>query len=315
MISIKRFLAGVAAGLLCVSAATAQYTTPKDLYRTEVITLPGRSEAPVKTHIRVNPRDYVYYEVQGSVVLGPYVGAAYGDGTGKFVWANLNKYRNLRHGSVACIIGEQLVETEQVLTKSSHPIYGLLINEDRMVGDGFIKYIAGNYFVSEAGGTLEFDINDADPSNNSGEFRITVYVMSEAAHYGRNVFNVCPFKEPQYEGTIPKVTDVTGGITKDCKGSLWIFEKPNSWYYHGFNDSFRGTTGKSLGCQCVYDDDKLLTDDDDEGTFDIGMWVEKSMDSKEAKHLHLILDMMTHDLFTQINGKDRHYTGTSMYCK
>jgi hypothetical protein len=194
-------------------------------------------------------------------------------------------------------------ETKQLNTVN-HPIYFQMLDNTKLVGGGF-GYLPHCYFFAPISGKISFDINDKDYTNNSGSFLVNVYILNSKSDIERNTFNRCPQKEPQ-----------TG---KDCEGESWVSEGVKAWFYHGiFNAAYRGTS-KNKGCQCVYDNGTLVTSHEDQGTFDYGFWeFEGNVADAKAKHLHLILDVIPHDAWKEIDGnsnKVKMYNNPTIFCK
>ncbi|MGM9506818.1 hypothetical protein ACS5NO_03795 [Larkinella sp. GY13] len=245
----------------------------------------GNSKKPLTTSFVVEKDEYVYIEVSGDVDLGPFTGAA--DATGKPTLAALrfNKYKDYYHGALVCRIGDWAMPCEEMFrivdgwaNPRANAGIQWLVDTQRMVHTRGISYIPGAYFLSPATGPLTFDLNDTDPDNNTGSFLITIYALKKNIHYNRNAFNYCPVKMPAESETVEWKQELTG-----------------SSYHHP--DTFRGT-GKYRGCQCAYFEDNAHTLDNHtprQGTFDFGYYI--SVDKATADHLHVVLDMLPHELY------------------
>lgn len=103
----------------------------------------------LRTSIKVNRGDKIKISATGKIVLGLFAGASSPDGINGF--REYNIVPNARHGS--------------------------LLARVRQVGDD-VWYVVGSEgsFIAESFGTLEFQVNDADAGNNSGQFNISVEI-------------------------------------------------------------------------------------------------------------------------------------------
>lgn len=278
--------------------------TPRALFTVKEFTLPGNAEKPVETDVQINENDYVYVDVSGQIVTGPMLGPA--DGSGLLessLFSGLyNKY-DLRHGSVALLVGDDVVGCKKIFRDLGAlynapftPDYGDRVNKP-FFG---VNYIPGIYFLAKSSGKLKLDVNDTRPDNNTGEFRVRVFVLPYEAHQTRNTFNKCPLREPENE--------------LDCRNGAWKKESIKSWIYHGINDSYRGRS-TNKGCQCVYDDGVLLTSGDNQGSFDIAYWLfDGKAGTPDADYYHLILDVIPHDLYKDLNGQMEYNATNGVKC-
>ncbi|MCK6541279.1 hypothetical protein L6Q79_01200 [bacterium] len=260
-------------------------------YQTHSFQINGSSGVPIETGISVERGDFVFIEVLGAIHLGSDGGLTNGDGISGY--SKQNKY-NYKHGSVVTLVaGKDHGMTTISLFR--HPIYYQLVDFAKLT-DG--NYLPCLYFFSDTSGNISFEINDVDYSNNSGDFTVNVYHLKKSGDLGRNSYNKCPMKEPENG--------------KDCEGNTWVKEGIKGWFYHGlFNNSYRGT-GKNSGCQCVYTNGDLVVSHPDQGTFDYGFWeYQGDIDDVQARHLHLIWDVLPHDLWI---GK-KTYNDPHIICK
>ena len=274
-----------------------------ELYRHKHYTIQGKLTSAFRTGLVVEENEFVYFQVSSKIELGKYAGSTYGDGLDatNVVFSSYNKYKNQYHGALVLGIGDfnNIISARKMFRAPvngfDEAIYRVfLVNPSDLIPDALGGYVAGNYFISSKKGEIILDINDIKTEDNSGDFFVEIYTITFNNHCTRNKYNICPKKEPG--GIVPCYVGC-----KDCKGYTWRQELPNSIYYHGYNDSFRGTN-QHAGCQCVYDQDTLLKNDYHEGSFDIGFWRYGEFSSSESKHLHLILDVLPHDNFVKKYG-------------
>lgn len=295
--------------LILFSQAEIIYNSPNDLYKIYTFQLSSTSPIPFKPTIpKISKTDFVYFEVSNNQIdIGLPNGKCYANGLDLTIFEQNKFYKNFNFGSVVCNTGnlnenygtrKMFVNIWEGIDES---IYHAVADKKKMVND---SYVPGNYFVAKNDGELSFRVNDNIPNDNKGSFKITVCIIKFDAHINRNKFNKCPF-------TAPRQTN-ENGITDfnwyDCLKKIWTIEGPKSVYYHGFNDAYRGEKNYP-GCQCVYTpvSKKLLTKDADEGTFDIALWKFGGNDNADARHLHLIADMLPHDAFRAVKGKNLLY--------
>lgn len=268
------------------------YNTPDDLYKEYHFTINANQTQPFVPDIpAIGIDDYVYFEVSNNTIsLGPYIGNTYADGTSSITVNRYKKYDSYKLGSVVCLVNNvPYCPTRQMFNKVTD-IYYYVADESKMVNLlGQVNYIPGNNFISTQSGKLSFCINDNEPQNNQGSYTLDVYIMKKTAHLSRNMFNTCPRKPPKEKQLKDKYYD--------CNAKEWSKESLKSIYYHGANYSFRGNRNYP-GCQCIYLplSGKLLKDNYAEGSFDIGFWKYDGAETSKSKHLHLIIDMIPHDL-------------------
>lgn len=289
-------------------APAGPYKQPGDLFKEYSFTIKGNIKEPVETNIQVKENDYIFMWVKGEISVGSVLGKADGSGLYKdnLFSAMYNKYAACRHGSLVALINDEIEPCKRIFDDIGKqynlpwvtPDYG-----DNIKSRFFdVDYVPGTYFICQSGGNLRLDINDGSPDNNTGQFEVHIYQMSYQQHTGRNQFNRCPQREPEYN--------------VDCRNGTWEQESFKSWYYHGIgNNSYRGLESNA-GCQCVYDDGKLLTSGEKQGSFDIAYWRYKG-NSKlaNANFLHLILDVIPHDLFTDALGSFEYSPSVTVPCK
>lgn len=281
------------------------YQSPKDLYKKYDFTYKTSGAGPFGTKIMLEEGEYVFILVKGEYVAGDWVGAANGAGLveASLVGSMFNKYKDARHASVVAIVQDQVMPCQRIFSDVGMT-YNIKDYGSSVVKPFFynISYIPGTYFLSAKAGELMLDLNDTRPADNKGELKITIFTMKLREHRNRNLFNLCASKEPDEAG-------------RDCNGKRWTKESIKSWYYHGFNDSFRGVADNK-GCQCVYDNDELLTSGENQGTFDIAYWLfDGNIELPDANLMHLILDVIPHDLYKEKEGADVYYPSIKLDCK
>ncbi|KAA9349851.1 hypothetical protein [Larkinella humicola] len=271
--------------LILTLPTTAWAQLPAGFVRHTSYIYTGNSKTPLTTSFVVEKDEYVYIEVSGDVYLGPFTGAA--DATGKPALAALrfNKYKDYYHGALVCRIGDRTTPCQEMfrfVDAVYDPVAGgtmnYLIDGSRMVRAQGINYIPGVHFLSPTTGPLTFELNDTDPDNNDGSFLITIYAIKKNAHFNRNTLNYCPVRMPPESET-----------------NEWKREATGFFYHHP--DTFRGK-GRYKGCQCAYFEDNAHTLDNStskKGTFDFGYFL--SQDKTTADHLHVVLDMLPHELY------------------
>ncbi len=271
------------------------YKNPSDLIRIDSIILAGNSPEVTKSHIKIRKNDFVYIEVAKNVKVGETLG--FSDGTGLLeynpVASQYNKYKNYKHGAVMIFANGKMQSCKKLLIELGMKYFPFVSLTNGK------KYVPGYYFIAEEDAILQFDINDAYPANNTGQFTVGVITLSYDAHFNRNLFNNCPSKDPSFKS--------------DCAGGSWENEGVKSAFYHGVgNEAYRGS-GNSKGCQCVYDDGDLLTEGDNAGSFDIGYWmVNGNLKDPRASYYHLVLDVIPHDLFKDWSAINPEYKTTGI---
>ncbi len=267
----------------------------------ETITLKANQKGPLKTYINVNKDDYVFISSKSKIVVdhSPVTGNMYTSAIGRspiFLGHEyLRKYDNYLFGQVIIKVGNQTIPFENIDLK------GLdcdSLPDDTIIDGWYFTGEFGNYFIAPESGILEFEINDADPTNNSGAFEIEVYKLSKDQHEARNCFNRCPKSKPEKDiltGQFDFIDHV--GNEWDERGPLGglLSDDKAECCYHDCNEDFRGESETVLGCQCVYDDNGNLINEEDllnQGSFDYGYWL-KEGDLK----LHFIYDVFPHLMY------------------
>ncbi|GAA4409151.1 hypothetical protein GCM10023187_32020 [Nibrella viscosa] len=272
---------------------TGAAQSPANYVRSQTFVYEGTRDTPLTTNFVVEKDEYVYIEVSGDVYLGPFTQSA--DATGKVAMAAIlyNKYSAYNHGALVCQIGNWATPCQELFrfvdvtdNLAAKVTMHTLIDPKRMVRDRGINYIPGTYFLSPTAGPLVFDLNDTDPGNNKGSFRIQVYAIKKNVHYNRNFFNVCPATRPSdYWWIVDALVD--------SENDDWKREGTGA-YYHRWS-TFRGK-GKFAGCQCAYfQDNSLDTSSPKAGSFDFAYAL--TQDIVEGNHLHVVLDMLPHELY------------------
>lgn len=284
------------------------YQSPKDLFKRYEFTLRTSGQGPYETNIKLEQNEYVFILVQGEYVAGEWVGNANGAGllSSSIVGNMYNKYSGYRHASLVALVGDNILPCQRIFSDvgMKYNVAGVTPDYGSSVQKPFfsINYIPGTYFLSPEDGELMLDLNDTKTSDNRGDLKIVIFTMKFREHKNRNLFNLCTSKEPNESG-------------RDCNGKSWVKEGVKSWYYHGINDSFRGS-GDNKGCQCVFDFDELITTGENQGSFDIAYWLYNgNTQLPEANLMHLILDVIPHDLYEAVYGEDMYYPSIKMDCK
>ncbi len=139
----------------------------------------GRGASPV---FSVQAGDLVIVEVMNTVSLGfftPNV-PAYGLENGARQMYNKAPYQNLNHGTLICLYGSR-----QPMHCVKNPFGKLLSLADRSLVPA--EVYPGTVFLANADGTLSFDINDTEPSNNSGSFEVNITVVPRSRHKSSDV--------------------------------------------------------------------------------------------------------------------------------
>jgi hypothetical protein len=305
LVKIKVFLVFfLCSHCLFVSAQSGVKRSPKDIFKHWSGSISASQTEPFHTGLAIRSGDFVYVEVHGQVKIGNYLGNANGvELINPPLFSSprsYTKYKDFELGALVVSIGSEKKACTQLFRSSSHPIYNAMADKNRMIIDnGLQNYVPGVYMLASTDGTLLLDINDSIVNDNEGSYTVEIFTMSQADHISRNEFNICPMQEPS--------DDTSCGLSDD-----WKKESFKSVYYHGLNVSYRGNN-KYAGCQCIYDDGTLLTNGKNIGSFDIGFWLNKTDESDAAaKHLHLILDVLPHDLNEQKSGTN-DYLGQKTY--
>ena len=106
-LNIIRFLILVIFQMLSLQSLIGQqgqYNSPHDLFEAKRITVPGNISSPVSTGIFIEPDEFVYFEVLGTINVG-FLGLGEVDGTGGIIenMGGYNKY-NGDHGALVGLI-------------------------------------------------------------------------------------------------------------------------------------------------------------------------------------------------------------------
>jgi hypothetical protein len=298
----KHFIAIVAIMGSFISFGQVLYKTPMDLVKGYSFTINGNTNGPIDSKIQLEENDYVFIEATGEIKVGNYLGNA--DATGllspKLFFSRYIKYRNIELGSLVVGTNDFTSGCKKIFRDigQTYNIVGITNYDTTKITQSFIRdYLPGYYFVASGKTPLYFDINDNILDDNTGAFKVNVYVMKFKDHLNRNFFNYCPAKEPE-----------TGS---DIKLLTWKKENPifSSVYHGAFNSSYRGQSFDNTGCQCVYGDvsKTLVLNEAQQGSFDIGMWLFRGkMNAEPSKnYFHLLLDVIPHDLYVEKFGSEK----------
>lgn len=250
------------------------------LFTFRTVQVPGEITEPVETRISVEEDEYVYIECKGTIGISSWLEDITGAGTRNFFVQKNNKYSEFPHGCLVAIVEDDRHNAESNIFPSGVTTYGYM--------SGVLSPVTGMYFLSKASGELLLDINDNDPGNNSDAFTVNIFTMKKNMHYHRNIFNKCP------------------ALESSITAASWEAEsRALSLVYHGKeNISYRGSVASSAGCQCVYNSEThKIVEGEYKGSFDIAHWLKKKrpadFPSFSLNYLHLILDMLPHDLYTK----------------
>lgn len=276
------------------------------------VVIPAQAPEVWSTGVRVNQGDYVFFGATSYVLVdkgyGTLVKAKGTDtgfdltkdnGTGApgvFIYPNsAKKYSNFRFGQLLLHFDGKLIPADNyqlTYTKGSGCSGSeLAIDWFPMQGE------YGNYFIAQSDGVIEFEINDANPEDNKGDFMVEIFKMTRKEHEERNYCNTCPEKMPE------RGLHQISGIMSDEAGNKWEFGfKENvlgsSDCFHGGHDIFRGVSDKVKNSQCAYNKStgKLINNygDNTMGSYDFA--------SPETRE-HVIMDVFSHEAFSAVGSK------------
>lgn len=127
--------------------------------------------------VEVQAGDLVIVEVMNTVNLGLFTPnvPAYGLENGARRMFNKSEYQNLNHGTLLCRFSNR-----QPIPCVKNPYGKLLTLAERTLIPA--EVYPGAVFLASTDGSLSFDINDSEPSNNSGAFEVNVTVVPRSQH-------------------------------------------------------------------------------------------------------------------------------------
>lgn len=207
--------------------------------------------------------------------------------------ASAKKYPNYRFGQLILWLGNTPFAAEKYGFVSSKSGLDCNVTELFVANKMGKKY--GAYFIANRDGIIEFEINDSNPADNRGSFKVEIIKMSRKQHEERNFCNTCPQTMPGLELGDYKL--LVGGVTYlDKQGNQWEFGlKENNRFinsancFHAGNLMFRGVSKNVLNSQCGYDKQgRLVNDNNSMGTYDFG---------EPETPEHIIMDVFTHEAF------------------
>ena len=160
------------------------------------------SDAPgwMSTGLTVSKGDVIMFEVTGRVSLGFFAGTTDGAGTNNPFLTVYSRFQEIPHGALICDNSDEkmVARTKADLVRSnslnlSAPGLNFLLD----------KFI-GNFFVSKADQEIKFIMNDADYSNNYGDFRVSVKIYKNVRAAEVNYLSVadCKNLKPQNNDVI-----------------------------------------------------------------------------------------------------------------
>lgn len=246
------------------------------------IEVPAKTDGWYRTGIRLQAFDYVAYEAQGEIELGPIAGKV--TASGMIIsapYSIFNYSDDFRHGALLVSNGKAIIETRKAAK-----------NWVTTLGN----YFAGNYFVSTDAQELLFRVNDIDYENNRGSFTVFVSIIPLEVHQNRNKYNLCATHSPKK----------SSAQYKDRFDNVWVTAVQEKFYHGGGADNlytyktFRGVSSKVKGCQCTYDFFDNLVDDHYMGTFDFAFTIP---DIDQQKY-HVLWDVWPHDAFVEFFEKN-----------
>lgn len=259
------------------------------------INVKGNSADWVSSGILVKKSDYVVFEVLGQVKLGSWIGWIYGDGSFNPFYFQYNRLDSLAHGAVVCKNGDKLIPARNsnyfnLLKPADKLSWGIGFKEDSFIG---------YYFISKETQELKFIINDRDYQNNEGSFDIKITVIPLSVHISRNrLFNKCPRIQPLFCSDGSLISNELDSLYVDVKNNVWVSSWKEKWYHGGkffLSKTYRGVSTEVAGCQCTYNSDGLLVNDNIyAGTYDFAFGI-KGLNSR-LKY-HTLWDVFPHDLF------------------
>lgn len=267
----------------------------------KTITFKGNSSDWVSSEMIVKKGDYVVFEVLGKVKLG--LGFwLYTNGEGlekSSSYKIYNRYYDFCHGALICKNGDELIPAKSsARLRDCGNIFSWGIG---FKDDIFIGY----YFISKETQELKFIINDRDYQNNEGNFFIKITVIPLSVHISRNrLYNKCPRIQPTYctdSIVLSKYSKDSDTLFIDSKNYMWYSLLKEKWYHGGglldlfSNVTYRGVSPEVAGCQCTYNSDGILVNDNIyAGTYDFAYGI-KGLHS-QLKY-HTLWDVFPHDLY------------------
>ncbi|GAB4015142.1 hypothetical protein GCM10028808_39690 [Spirosoma migulaei] len=275
------------------------------------VIFPANTQALLKTGIKVNKTDYVYFEAIGRINLGIMTQNVDAGGSQKpNLIALYNRKRlpdRIAHGRLYCLNGNE-PNIEPV------GIYNYFENSAAMFlnskGEGDFREIRANSFIAKSDMELSFILNDSRPQDNSGSFKINIVVIPYEVHRTRNRYNQCPLYEPK---------DLAGyqlkSLAKDFTGMEWKISVTEKYYHGLLNHTYRGGDQEIAGCQCVYDTQGQLVTDEHVGTFDFAFGQYRNhrlLFQQLSEWQHVAWDVWPHDRYVDYFGEAFKYEPTPL---
>ena len=277
----------IIAFLLISNNCISQNILPQG-FKQGTVEVNGNARDWTSAGVTIEKEDFVIFEVSGKVVLGAFAGSSLGDGI--FGFKSFNRYPEPSHGALVCRNDDEVVSAQSRLTLTNLNTADFLgwwsINES---GDHFIGY----YFVSKRSQDLQFVVNDADYGNNAGSFTVKYTIIPKSLHVGRNNFNKCPRNMP--------TCDPLNNNCTDTRNKAWETSKKEKFYHGGglsatySNKTFRGVSPDIKGCQCTYNSNGILVNDNIYmGTYDYAFGLPGLI--SQVKY-HFLWDVFPHDAY------------------
>lgn len=273
------------------------------------VEVPANYEGRFSAGVRVKAGEFVFFGTTSKVVVDrKHDTTVKGKGTNKgfditkslsdpgSVYFTYNeawkKYANFQFGQLLMRFNGQLIPAEEYTLKSNgKKCPGI----ESAIDSWTLANEYGNYFIAQRDGMIEFEVNDKDPSDNSGRFVIEVVRMSRKQHEERNYCNHCP-------EIMPAIPTLTIGTTTDAAGNSWDYDIGDNFVssncFHGGHYVFRGAGANVKNSQCAYSraTKQLINTYGDNlmGTYDYG---------DHGKREHAIMDVFTHEAYELIGFK------------
>lgn len=283
----------------------------------------ANTDGKFTTSIRVKAGEFVFFGTTSKVVVDKkHSTSVNGNGTNKgfditkvlsdpgsvyFTYTSAwKKYADYRFGQLLMRFNGRLIAADNYSLMSN----GKKCSGTQAVIDNYnLDEEYGNYFIADRDGIIEFEINDQNPSDNTGHFLVNIVTMSRKQHEDRNYCNRCP-------EVMPEVPTIKKGEVKDEEGNVWDYGFLENAFtadcFHGGHYLFRGKSDDVKNSQCAYSrtTKKLINTygDNTMGTYDY-----KNPD--EDPRAHAILDVFTHEAYEAVGFKYKPTCDVYMYKK
>lgn len=250
-------------------------------------TFPANTKGDLRTGVAVKQGDYVYIEATGDVEISQ-VFHTKTDATGSTDgWFNAlyNRYKPYWHAALLCRIGNSSK------TAFSRNLFDMVPKTERVFVESISIFGRGDepgvLLLAPETGELILEINDTKTEDNRGNFKVSIYKLTQQQHRQRNQYNRCPVN-------VDQVVEV-GDFESDDIGTFFYHTDPNQQLGKRIDIiGYRGVN-RYAGCQCIYDKNgNLVNKGIYMGTFDYAL---ARPELQSSRFMHYILDVIPHIMY------------------